>query len=128
METCKPSATPFMVGTQLTDEGDLFSNPTLYRKLVRSLQYLIYTSLDTAFTVNKLSQFLVTPKQQHWQAWKILLRYLKATLGLGLLFTPSSHLNIEVYTNADHAGCKITKKSTSGLCVYLGAKFTYLEF
>ena len=70
--------------------------------------------------VNKLGQFLSSPKQQHWLVCKRLLTYLKGTIGLGLLFTPSSDLPIEVYTDADPYGYRVTRKSTSGLCVYLG--------
>lgn len=37
------------------------------------------------------------------------------------MFTPSSlDLPLSVYTDADHAGRKITKQSTSGWCVFLG--------
>ena len=72
--------------------------------------------------VNKLCQFLSTPKIQHWTACKCLLRYLKGTISLGLLFTPTvSDLALTIYTNADHASCKVTKKSTSGICVFLGS-------
>ena len=74
-----------------------------------------------SFVVNKLSQFLSSPKVQHWMACKRLLRYLKGIIGLGLLFAPtSSELSLMVYTDADHTGCKVTKRSTNGLCVFLG--------
>lgn len=40
---------------------------------------------------------------------------------MGLVFTPSSSdLPLSVYTDADHAGCKITRRSTSGWCAFLG--------
>lgn len=106
-------------GISLNDEGDSFSNLLLYRTLIGFLQYLMYTRPGIAFVVNKLNQFLSTPKMQHWLACKRLLRYLKQTVGLGLLFSPSPNdLSLLVYTNADHVGCKVTRRSTSGLCVY----------
>ena len=41
---------------------------------------------------------------------------------MGLLFSPSSpDLSLTVYTDADHAGCRVTRRSTSGLCVFLGS-------
>ena len=108
-------------GTSLTDDGDLFSQPQLYRTLIGSLQYLTYTTrLDIAFTVNKLSQFMAAPKMQHWLACKRLLRYIKGTAGLSLIFSSSTEdLSLMVYTDADHAGCKVTHQSTTGFCVYL---------
>ena len=58
---------------------------------------------------------------QYWLACKHLLRYLKGTVGLGLVFSPSrDDLSLQVYTDADHAGCKVTRRSTSGFCVYFG--------
>jgi len=65
MQDCKPCSTPMAAGTSLTDDGDLFSQPMLYRTLIGSLQYLTYTRPDIAFTVNKLSQFMTAPKMQH---------------------------------------------------------------
>lgn len=49
------------------------SNPTEYRKLIGSLQYLAFTRLDIAYAVNKLSQFMHKPTQDHWQAAKRIL-------------------------------------------------------
>ena len=84
------------------------------------MQYLAYTRPDIAFAVNKLSQYLSTPKVQHWIACKRLLRYIKVTIGLGLWFSPSlGDLSLTVYTNADHVGCKETRRSTSGFSVFL---------
>ena len=38
-----------------------------------------------------------------------------------LIFTPSAQdLSLTTYTDADHAGCKVTRCSTSGSCVFLG--------
>ena len=66
MQDCKPCSTPMASGVSLTDEGYLFDNPSLYCTMIGSLQYLTYTRLDIAFTINKLSQFLSTPRLQHW--------------------------------------------------------------
>jgi len=73
MHDSKPCDTPMAAGVSLTDEGELFFNPSLYRTLIGSLQYFTYTRPDIAFTVNKLSQFLSSPKVQHWLACKLLL-------------------------------------------------------
>lgn len=50
-----------------------FSDPTFYRSVVGSLQYLSLTRPDLAFVVNKISQFMHNPKNSHWQAVKRLL-------------------------------------------------------
>lgn len=69
-----------------------FSNPTLYRSIVGSLQYLSLTRPDLAFSVNKISHFMHDPKASHWQAVKRLLRYLKHRLNFGLFFKESTSL------------------------------------
>ena len=61
----KPCSTPMASGVSLIDEGDLFANPSLYRTMIGSLQYLTYTRPDIAFTINKLSQFLSATRLQH---------------------------------------------------------------
>lgn len=65
MVDCKPSDTPINATNSLTDEGELFDHPSLYRTIIGSLQYLTYTRPDISFVVNKLSQFLSSPKHQH---------------------------------------------------------------
>lgn len=121
MYDCKPCATLTTSAFSLTNDGEVFSNPSLYRTLIGSLQYLTYTRPDIAFVVNRLSQFLASLKVQHWVACKRLLRYLKGMVGYGLFFSPSpDSLDLSVYTDADQPGCKVTRRSTSGFCAFLG--------
>ena len=54
--------TPMSPGDKLKkDSGVAFDNPSLYRSIMESLQYVLLTRPDIAYTVNKLSQFLVKP-------------------------------------------------------------------
>ena len=53
------------------------------------------------------------PREPHLAA-------LKRTLHLGLLLRPSSSTDLQVYTDADWAGCPDTRKSTLGYAVFLG--------
>lgn len=43
-----------------------FSDPTEFRAILGSLQYLFLTRLAIAFAVNKLSQFMYRPTTEHW--------------------------------------------------------------
>lgn len=61
---------------------DLFDDLTVYRSLVRVLQYLIFTRLDLSFIVNLVSQFLQQLTIEHFHAVKDILRYVKSTLYL----------------------------------------------
>ncbi|KAL0391129.1 UNVERIFIED_CONTAM: Retrovirus-related Pol polyprotein from transposon RE1 [Sesamum calycinum] len=47
-----------------------------------------------------------------------ILKYVKASPGKGLLFKRHGHVKIEAYSDADYAGSKDDRKSTSGYCTY----------
>ncbi|XP_019089081.1 PREDICTED: uncharacterized protein LOC109127930 [Camelina sativa] len=51
---------------------------------------------------------------------KRILRYIKGTLHMGLYLRKSSNLSLSAYCDSDHAGCKKTRRSTTGFCVLLG--------
>nr|KYP61698.1 hypothetical protein KK1_016206 [Cajanus cajan] len=57
-------------GQQLAKEGTLFDDPTLYRSVVGALQYATITRPEIAFDVNKVSQFMCSPMEEHWKAFK----------------------------------------------------------
>ncbi|KAH9673912.1 retrovirus-related pol polyprotein from transposon RE1 [Citrus sinensis] len=89
----KGCPTPMSSSDKLVkDRGASFENPSLYRSLIGSLQYITLTMPEIAFTMNKLSQFLAAPTVIHWQACKRLLRYLQSTTDFGLQFFMSEVL------------------------------------
>src|SRR5262249_43124268 len=45
----KPISTPFVVGQHLSTEGNLFSDPTVFRSLTGALQYLTIARPDLPF-------------------------------------------------------------------------------
>ncbi|XP_031247247.1 secreted RxLR effector protein 161-like [Pistacia vera] len=117
------------IGTKPTlADSNLYENVALYRSTIGALQYLILSRPNIAFSVNKLSQFLKAPTQQHWQARKRLLRYLKGTPNFGLHFTKSNRLNLECYTDVDWAGSLENRISTNGCCVFLGSNLIQWTF
>ncbi|WVZ58761.1 LOW QUALITY PROTEIN: hypothetical protein U9M48_008993 [Paspalum notatum var. saurae] len=61
-----------------------------------------------------------SPRTSHRQAVKRIFRYLKFTLELGLWYSSGSSLFLKGFSDADHAGCRIDRKSTSGTCQLLG--------
>jgi len=83
--------------------------------------YLTLTRPDLSFPVNKVCQFLHAPTTQHWIAVKRILRYVKGTLGYGLIICKSPSMNISAFSNADWAGSVDDRRSTSGFCVFLGS-------
>ncbi|GKF75804.1 ribonuclease H-like domain-containing protein [Tanacetum coccineum] len=54
MASCNPTRTPFDTESKLSVDGDLVSDPTLYRSLAGGLQYLTFTRLDISYAVQQL--------------------------------------------------------------------------
>ncbi|PNX74799.1 putative copia-type protein, partial [Trifolium pratense] len=54
------------------------------------------------------------PKDEHMNALKRIIRYVKGTLHLGLHLYPSSVADPVSYIDADWGGCPDTRRSTSG--------------
>ena len=69
-------------------------NPTLYKKLVESLMYLIATRLDIMFGVSLISRFMKSPKVSHWQSGKRILKYIRGTQNYGILYSRSNDFKL----------------------------------
>uniref|UniRef100_A0A2N9G9A2 Integrase catalytic domain-containing protein n=1 Tax=Fagus sylvatica TaxID=28930 RepID=A0A2N9G9A2_FAGSY len=120
MTDAKPVLTPIPTSPPLLKSGTALPDPTEYRTIVGSLQYLLITRPDLAFAVNKLSQYMHTPTTDHWSFVKRLLRYLCGTINEGLQIHRKSPLNLHAYSDADWAGDKDDFSSTSAYVIYLG--------
>jgi histone deacetylase 1/2 len=123
MENCRPTSTPLATAERLArDSGTALSTEDAfrYRSVVGGLQYLTLTRPDISFAVNKVCQFLSQPTDSHWEAVKRILRYVKGTLSTGLRFLKSSSTNINIYTDADWAGCVDDRRSTGGFAIFVG--------
>nr|GEX52097.1 hypothetical protein [Tanacetum cinerariifolium] len=70
-----------------------------------------HTRPDIAYAVGVVSQFMHQHQVAHMVAVFRIIRYLKGTPNLGVLFRPNGHLNIQIYTDADWAGDKGTRRS-----------------
>ena len=122
MDGAKIVSTPLSSSQVLTVDDDTPPvDPTPYRKLVGSLQYLAFTRPDISFAVNKLSQFMHSPTQTHWQALKRVLRYLKGTLHHGLFLNRKSPLELSAFSDSDWGGVTTAGRSTTAYILYLGS-------
>jgi hypothetical protein len=112
---------PMEQNLKLTNQdGTPLSDPSPYRRLVGRLIYLTITRPDIVFTVNILSQFMHAPRLPHMQAATRVLRYIKGSLGQGILFLSSNTLHVTAYTDSDWASCPTTRRSTTGYFIQLG--------
>jgi len=123
MLECKPCFTPVDTNPKVAaDDGALVSDATDFRSLAGALQYLTFTRPDIAYVVQQVCFHMHDPQEPHHAVLKRILRYICGTLHLGLLLRPSSSADLQVYTDADWAGCQDTRKSTSGYAVFLGGQ------
>jgi len=96
---------------------------TTYRSAVGSLLYLaICTRPDILFAVSKAARKSSEPNHEDWESIIKIFIYLKNTIDYGILYT--KHTNIDIYTDADYAGDKETRRSTSGFLFYIGGALT----
>ena len=118
---CKPAKTPMQPNMQLSqDDGELLTDPNMYRRLIGKLIYLTITRLDLTYSVNKLSQFLSQPRRPHLQAVYRILQYIKGSPGKGIFFSASSSLQLKAFSDSDWATCQYSRKSVTGFCIFLG--------
>ncbi|KAL0554481.1 hypothetical protein IC582_008403 [Cucumis melo] len=80
---------------------------------------LFYTCLDIFFAVSVVSQFMQAPYEEHMEAIKRILRYLKMIPGKGLMFRKTDRKTIEAYTDSDWTRSVVDRKSTSGYCTFV---------
>ncbi|GJW68410.1 ribonuclease H-like domain-containing protein [Tanacetum coccineum] len=116
MANCNPCRTPVDTESKLGNDGDPVSDPTLYRSLAGSLQYLTFTRLDISYAVQQVCLHMYDPREPYLSALKRILRYVQGTLNYGLQLFSSSTTDLVAYSDADWAGCPTTQRSTSGYC------------
>ncbi|KAK9217771.1 hypothetical protein WN943_006399 [Citrus x changshan-huyou] len=91
-----------------------------YRGMMESLLYLTANRPDIMFSVCLCARFQSCPKESHMLAVKRIFRYLIGTINLGLWYPRGTHIDLTCYSDADFAGYKVDRKSTSGTCHFLG--------
>lgn len=118
---CSPAGSPIDQNQQLAlvTSPDL-PDPTAYRRLVGRLVYLKATRPDLSFSIHVLSQFVHQPKEAHWEAVLKVVRYLKGTIGQGILLRANSPIHLTGWCDAAYSSCPLSRRSVTGYLVQLG--------
>ncbi|KAK1429967.1 hypothetical protein QVD17_12353 [Tagetes erecta] len=121
MDDSSPELIPFTAQTCLTsdDNGNLV-DAHRYRSMIGSLMYLTASRPDITFAVCYCARFQANPKESHEKAVKRIFRYLKGSSRLGLWYPKGGNFDLHAFSDSDHAGCRINRKSVTGGCQYLG--------
>jgi len=121
LEDCKVMNTPMHPTCTLSKEDTGTKvDQKLYRCMIGSLLYLTASRLDILFSVCLCARFQSDPRESHLTAVKRIFRYLKGTTNLGFLYRKSLDYQLVGFCDADYAGDRIERKSTSGNCQFLG--------
>ncbi|WVZ75637.1 hypothetical protein U9M48_023674 [Paspalum notatum var. saurae] len=106
MGDSKPMTTPMSTNTALDeDEDGEVVDQKEFRGMIGSLLYLTATRPDIQFAVCLCARYQASPRTSHSQAVKRI---------------SGSSLSLRGFSDADHAGCRIDRKSTSSTCQLLG--------
>ena len=90
-----------------------------YRRQIGCLRYLLHTRPDLSFSVGVLSRYMQEPKVSHGAALKQILRYLRGTVSLGIIFGRSTKMELVGYSDSSHNVDDDDGKSTTGHVFYL---------
>ncbi|XP_063948072.1 secreted RxLR effector protein 161-like [Daucus carota subsp. sativus] len=96
-----------------------------YKGMVGSLLYLTASRPDIMFATCLCARFQDDPRKSHLIAIKRIFRYLKGTPNLGIWYPRDSGFDLIGFSDADYAGCRIDRKSTTYTCQFLGNKLLF---
>ncbi|KAG7554761.1 Retrotransposon gag domain [Arabidopsis suecica] len=118
---CKPRSVPMDPKIHLSEEtGVPLTDSKQYREIIGRLLYLTITRPDITFAVHRLSRFLSCATDLHLQAAFNILKYLKGNPGQGLFYSATTDICLNGFADADYGTCTDTRRSVSGICVFLG--------
>jgi hypothetical protein len=120
MKDAKPIKTPMGTNGHLDlNTGGKSVDQKVYWSMIGSLLYLCASQQDIMISVCMCARFQGDPKEVHLRVVKRIVRYLVYTPKFGLWYRRGSTFDLIGYSDADWAGCKIDRKSTSGTCQFL---------
>ena len=124
MADCNAVVTPTNKGSHLQNgETEAYHNEKKYQALIGSLTYaMMSTRPDIGYITQFLSQSNKSPTERDWNTAKRVLRYLKGTRDVGIVYRRSpkmSDMNLEHatpwgYCDTNYAEDSCDRKSTSG--------------
>ncbi|KAF2298299.1 hypothetical protein GH714_021516 [Hevea brasiliensis] len=122
MLNCNSSRVPMEPKCKLKkQDGEPFVDATEYRRIIGSLRYLVNTRPDLAYSVGVVSRYMDTPTVTHMSAVKQILRYVRGTIGMGIVYKKNQEKEELVgFSDSDLAGDTDDRKSTSGIIFFFG--------
>ena len=129
VQDAKPTTTPSTTQTKIPDGVSQLSakDASNYRRGVGKCIWMIVLRPDIYYATKECARALAHPTVEDLAKLRHLIRYLIGTKHYTFTISPKIHTtpdsphDLEVYVDSDWAGCRTTRKSTSGcVCVLLG--------
>ncbi|GJS46813.1 copia protein [Tanacetum coccineum] len=128
----------FFLGLQIKQmEDEIFFNQSMYiKEMLKKFgledskptktpmsKEIKLTKDDEADSVDS-SKYQKNPKTAHLEAVKRIFRYVRGSTHLGLWYPKGTGVETIVYADSDHTGDYVDRKSTSGVCTFMGCCLT----
>ncbi|KAK6122432.1 hypothetical protein DH2020_043823 [Rehmannia glutinosa] len=121
IEEGRTVSTPMATNVKIDkDEKGKSVDESKYRGMIGSLLYLTASRPDILHVVCLCARFQSNPKESHMSVVKRIFRYLNGTIQYGLFYPKNENFSLKGYSDSDYAGNIDDRKSTSGLCQFLG--------
>lgn len=118
MTDCKSVSTPieqnYNFNLLARDNSENQEIESKCRMLIGSLLYACCTRPDLCVAISFLSRYQHCASNDLFKSLKRILRYIKGTINLSLIYRKNKNFELKGYCDADWAGDKIDRKSTTG--------------
>nr|GEU78735.1 hypothetical protein [Tanacetum cinerariifolium] len=114
MENCDTVPTPMVEQAKL--KLVLVGKPVdhiEYRSMIGSLMYFTSSRPDIMFATSMCARYQANSNEHHVSAIKMIFQYLKGTINLGLWYPKDFSFDLTAYSDADHTGCHLDRKTKS---------------
>nr|GEY21777.1 retrovirus-related Pol polyprotein from transposon TNT 1-94 [Tanacetum cinerariifolium] len=120
-ESCDLVDTPMLEKSKMDEDKEGKAvDPSHYHGMIDTLLYLIANRPDLQFAIWMCARYKARPTGNHLHAVQRIFQYLRGTVNQGLWYSKDSSNALTAFTDADHAGCQDTCRSTSGSLQFLG--------
>jgi len=125
MTEARPVSTPmgahFKLASVVEEEECVDTDKVPNSSAIGSIMYaMVGTRPDIAQAIGVLSRFMSKPGKIHWTAVKWLLRYLKGSTDLNLVFTREKDFRVQGFSDSDYAADLDRRRSTTGYVFTVG--------
>nr|GEW55189.1 retrovirus-related Pol polyprotein from transposon TNT 1-94 [Tanacetum cinerariifolium] len=114
MTSCDSVGTPMATKHLDANLSGTLVDQTKYQSMVGALMYLTASRPDIMHATCYCARYQVKPTEKHLTTVKWIFRYLKDTTHIGLWYLKDTGLKLNAFSDAHHAGCLDSRKSTSG--------------